>query len=94
MRQDTPCQNHVQISRHPHRHQRLYNSHTERYDALIKSEFDNVQVMSAMMLRLPFIGILRAKDQTADEIRLLSACDWSPKVAETGIVVLDEVLSG
>jgi ATP-dependent protease Clp ATPase subunit len=45
-----------------------------------------------MMLKLRYIGICLG-DYPLMLDRLLSACDWSPKVAETGIVVLDEVLS-
>ena len=48
----------------------------------------NGKVTSAMMSKLQFIGIYKVSPVNN---RLLSACDWSPKVAETGIVVLDEV---
>ena len=41
------------------------------------------------MWRRQFIGSV-TYDCFVDS-SLLSACDWSPKVAETGIVVLDEV---
>ena len=44
--------------------------------------------MSATTSRPQFIGI---RYMSTFNNRLLSACDWSPKVAETGIVVLDEV---
>ena len=47
-----------------------------------------------MTLRPQYIGITPS-GSSVDPPRLLSASDWSPKVAETGIVVLDEVfLSG
>lgn len=41
-----------------------------------------------MTSKLQFIGI---NWYDSADSRLLSSCDWSPKVAETGIVVLDEV---
>jgi len=43
-----------------------------------------------MMLKLRYIGSVPPVYRSEMD-RLLSACDWSPKVAETGIVVLDEV---